>query len=201
MVLSKTTNNEINTIHKILLLIFSGILGYVIHMKIVVNLMGSFIFIQNELLSSLIYIFVLFLEIISIYIFISIIGRYRNEKKIIIKNGERNFILAVYFILLFIFLFLRGRIMPVQRYNLNPASLFELSGTNISTLVWIFNVSVFCPLGLLYPDIKFIYFLAVIIIIELLQALLYVGIFDINDIILYTTGFLIGKFCNKLIKS
>ncbi|MBK5241922.1 VanZ family protein [Clostridium sp.] len=92
--------------------------------------------------------------------------------------------------------------------NLNPFSIITdfKEYFNLTLLLVVTNTLLYFPLGLFVKfrskvsNLKLlIWFLLYILIIEVMQYILHRGIFDINDIILNTIGFLIGILCRDFV--
>jgi glycopeptide antibiotics resistance protein len=92
--------------------------------------------------------------------------------------------------------------------NLNPFSIITdfKEYFNLTLLLVVTNTLLYFPLGLFVKfrskvsNLKLlIWFLLYILIIEVMQYILHRGIFDINDIILNTIGFLIGVLCRDFV--
>lgn len=92
--------------------------------------------------------------------------------------------------------------------NLNPLNIITdfRNYFNLTLLLVITNMILYLPLGL-YIRFKvkigsfrlFIGFILYIFIIEAMQYIFHKGIFDVNDIILNSLGFLIGVLCCEII--
>lgn len=98
----------------------------------------------------------------------------------------------LYFSVMFFMLFLKSP--GIQGYNINIMSyLYEIF--TVDSLVPLFNILMFIPLGILFKfDYKNIaLFILFIFLCEIIQYVLKVGIFDIGDILLNTVGFLVGS--------
>jgi len=103
-------------------------------------------------------------------------------------------------------------VSPVYMYNLVPFNTINhfLEVANFNYSVWIINllgnIGVFIPFGILLPLVfgnKYIKLLIIfesgLILLETLQLLTRRGSFDVDDLILNTTGALIGYLIYKLI--
>lgn len=92
-----------------------------------------------------------------------------------------------------------------DNYNAN-ATIFNLDVSKIAyninhlegIIVTIFNILICIPLGYMFRRtdilIKFILPLGLFLLVEYIQYLYQIGIFDINDVFLNTIGFYIGVF-------
>ncbi len=171
----------------IFLWVVSFVIYYYIHMSYISFLLGSVIFLENTYVTSLVYLIVIISGTILTYIIIETLILYFKYKRV--SKVSMKLLKAVYLVILFIFLFLRGSIYFEVQYVWNPLELFNYGGTNISLLVLVANITMFIPIKFVLPKIKLLNFIAISIIIEIVQAIFRVGIFDVNDIILYLIGF------------
>lgn len=178
---------------KILLLLFSVLIGFVLYLTIFMNILPMFFSnmenIEKNILAILIIIF-------TIYILIAI--AFNLDTKI-----ERYVILFLYLIVL-----LLGLLRPDQSnfgetgiYSWNPFGfIFDVQNDDLSLIIMFINILIFVPMYFLlaYANIfknfltRLIIFEIFIFLIEYLQALLKIGIFDLSDVFLYNIGFFIG---------
>lgn len=115
-----------------------------------------------------------------------------------IKRFSLDLIGVLYLIMMLIFTFCKGTYSGI---NLNPLDLineFKYFNYYNGTLL-IGNMFAYLPIGLylkvrldMNDFILLLSFISYIVAIEFLQYTLYLGVFDINDIILNTFGFLLG---------
>lgn len=187
-----------NRLVNFVILLASIIIGYYIHMNITSNIISNFIYINNALFGTLIFIVFIIIQIILVNLILKKTIILITQNKFLLTSNEQKLLWSIYFIVLFIAMFCRGHIILTKQYNLNPLTLFALSGTNISVSIWLLNLTMFIPLGFFNHNFKIQYFILTVFTTELFQVFLKVGIFDINDIILYISGFLIGKCLYKL---
>lgn len=179
-----------------LLWVVSFLIYYYIHMRYISFLLGSVIFLENPYVTSLVYLIIIVLGTILTYIIIETIILYVKYKSV--SEVSMKLLKIIYLAILFIFLFLRGKIYSEVQFVWNPLELFSHSGTNISLVVWVSNITMFIPIKFAFPKMKLINFIFIVILIEIVQAIFRVGIFDVNDIILYLVGFGISYlFYNK----
>ncbi|WP_428860510.1 VanZ family protein [Bifidobacterium dentium] len=81
-------------------------------------------------------------------------------------------------------------------FNVNP--LLIVQEFLQAPLTVLFNMLVFMPIGFMLarkyqsPKVTILLFLAFIMICELIQSILHLGIFDVDDILLNTFGFALG---------
>lgn len=102
------------------------------------------------------------------------------------------FITALYLLLIFAIIMLKSR--GISGFNVNPLLIVqELLQAPLTVL---FNMLAFMPIGFMLawkcqsPKVTILLFLAFITICELIQSILHLGIFDVDDILLNTFGFL-----------
>lgn len=98
------------------------------------------------------------------------------------------FITALYLLLIFAIIMLKSR--GISGFNVNPLLIVqELLQAPLTVL---FNMLAFMPIGLMLawkcqsPKVTILLFLAFITICELIQSILHLGIFDVDDILLNT---------------
>lgn len=84
----------------------------------------------------------------------------------------------------------------ISGFNVNPLLIVqELLQAPLTVL---FNMLAFMPIGFMLawkcqsPKVTILLFLAFITICELIQSILHLGIFDVDDILLNTFGFALG---------
>lgn len=104
------------------------------------------------------------------------------------------FITALYLLLIFAIIMLKSR--EISGFNVNPLLIVqELLQAPLTVL---FNMLAFMPIGFMLawkcqsPKVTILLFLAFITIGELIQSILHLGIFDVDDILLNTFGFALG---------
>ncbi|WP_270272551.1 VanZ family protein [Bifidobacterium dentium] len=104
------------------------------------------------------------------------------------------FITALYLLLIFAIIMLKSR--GISGFNVNPLLIVqELLQAPLTVL---FNMLAFMPIGFMLawkcqsPKVTILLFLAFITICELIQSILHLGIFDVDDILLNTFGFALG---------
>lgn len=128
--------------------------------------------------------------------------------KIFIKQRfERTYqiiLLLAYFALI---LTLTLKPVPIQSYNFEPFKFItDIQIYKNQIYLFIGNLFLYIPIGLflgvsmkrIKKQIIFILFLIVIFFIEVLQLYLKLGVFDIDDILLNYSGFLLGYFISLL---
>lgn len=171
--------------------LISFIVYYFIHMAFIANFISSFIFVQNQLLATLIMIVIIIVGSISIGNIILSIITYRKIKKIpkFVFESFR----IMYVLMALMLLFIRNNAVPGEFMNLNIFTLFEFEGSNISFMVWCLNLLLFVPLKSFFNQFNLNRAIFLTFAIELLQLILGAGIFDLNDIILYVVGYLFGE--------
>lgn len=182
-----------NSIIKLFLIVVSLIISFVSCYFYFDNILNSF----NGILSSNMAYLMLrfFIAIILFLIFDSLIKRKFSKT-------ELNILFISYCILILMLSLFKYSSKIESSINLNPINIindFEYSST---TLVVFANLLMYIPIGM---GIKFnfnkiknyklsILFLIYILIIESVQYIFNLGIFDVNDIILNFIGFYLGMF-------
>ena len=84
----------------------------------------------------------------------------------------------------------------ISDFNVNP--LLIVQEFLQAPLTVLFNMLAFMPIGFMLawkcqsPKVTILLFLAFITICELIQSILHLGIFDVDDILLNTFGFALG---------
>lgn len=160
-------------------------------------------FVTSEIISYLfqglskIYIVISFIAIIIQILFIFTSIRLIRCKEI----DKKTYILLWILYWSIIVLLLFGRRQSESIVNFNILYLFEKD----SLIQNIMNIILFMPIGYLFYSKKlkkgkmFLISFSGVILIELIQMILRIGIFDVCDIILNILGISIGYFiCNKL---
>ncbi|MFC2723953.1 MAG: VanZ family protein [Bifidobacterium dentium] len=109
------------------------------------------------------------------------------------------FITALYLLLIFAIIMLKSR--GISGFNVNPLLIVqELLQAPLTVL---FNMLAFMPIGFMLawkcqsPKVTILLFLAFITICELIQSILHLGIFDVDDILLNTFGFALGSLAQN----
>lgn len=180
---------------KIIIYIISLLIYYPLHMKFFSYFIISLLFIENPIIGNIIMLlFICIGVIITANIIFNIIV-YKKTNKILYSTY--NEFRIMYVIVLIIFLFFRGSVISENAINLNPFTILDMTGTNISLIVWICNITMFMPMCMLFPKVKLKNIILISILIEFVQLLTKTGIFDINDIMLYMIGYIIGKILLK----
>lgn len=187
----------IQFLKKAFLIVISFLIYYYIHMIYIGSLL-----LNLGINNFLVYLVIIILGTIIVYEFITILYRSIQSKKIYFTKNEKRTIAIIYMISIIILLLCRMRIdLPYNKlYNLNFLSFFSLDQSNYFRLVYLYNFLIFLPLGY-FTEIRIIKFILLVTLIELLQLILKVGFFDINDIILYLIGFLIGRGLKNMIQN
>ncbi|MGL5021316.1 MAG: VanZ family protein [Mycoplasmatales bacterium] len=157
--------------------------------------LGDFVF-------NNIFIYALFIvEFLVLSLLFRYIKKIYKYKDFTLTSQHLKEIKIIYILFLIIFLFFRNpETTKFFAYNLMPLYLDQSFSFSIADPIWMFNLLVFIPYPFLYK-IKIIYTVMLFIIIELLQPLLKVGSFDINDFIFYIFGFSIGFVVLKIIEN
>lgn len=165
-------------------------LGLVLNHYIIKPIVTRYLFITPSL-KSLIYFTILMIQILFFYNLIYLII-HRN-----INTTYLNILTLLYTLLLITLLF--GRPENTRVINLNP---FSSKLTNIITLC---NIVLFIPLGILFNKLSItktiLTSILIITLVESLQFIFRVGIFDICDIIFNVLGITVGAIATKKLLS
>jgi len=138
-------------------------------------------------------------------IFAGMFLSYRYMRQVYIHNEyalkERHLkeLKVIYLLLLLILLYFRIPSSNDGAYNFLPLMLDQYFSFSFTNPVWIFNFIIFIPYPFLF-DIKWFYTIIIFVLIEVLQLLLSVGSFDINDIIFYIMGYVVGLVIRYFIR-
>lgn len=137
---------------------------------------------------------------IELSLFITwLIQRIIKGEKSFSKSELKMFLIAYYVFIISL------SIKPVEHYAINFNILNLVTDFNYSKysgLLLIGNIVMYLPIGIciqnLYENVKIHYKLIVFIvfigIVEFMQYICLLGVFDINDVILNSLGFIIGLF-------
>ncbi|WP_286905103.1 VanZ family protein [Clostridium sp. UBA1652] len=190
MILSKNYTKFI--LKNVLLLMLSAVIGFLFNYNITIELVRRFVFISDQLRIPL-GILMLVFQIIIFFALIKLILE-RN-----IDSLTNKIIWICYFSMMVFLLF--GRPIAGASINLNPFNMFYSLNNSDQILVSVFNVIFFIPIGFLFIRRKISYILAIMIpiefLIESIQYLFKLGMFDVDDIILNILGICIGFFIFK----
>lgn len=107
---------------------------------------------------------------------------------------------------IYVFLFCRGGdLASDSNFNFNLFAYNELNPhDHLAFKLSIFNILLFLPFGCVYYKTKALNFLSIIIfiilcvMIEYLQVVEHVGVFDVTDILLYIIGFFLGRVIRNI---
>jgi len=175
-------------------LIASWVLCYFVISEVIIRFMNSSIILNLIILFIIAFIF--YISAISII----------NKK---IDKSYINIIAVLYFIGIIGITFFKGS-YPSSHINLNPLSVAnELHDYfNHTLLLLISNTILYIPVGI-YVNYKtnikilnqFSGFLLYILLIEFIQFISHSGVFDINDILTNTIGYIIGALGTNLIRN
>lgn len=170
-----------------LLAIISLVIGFGLHRMLTADLL--MLFFPELYLHNTIHI----LAILVQGFFIFTIFKQILEKKI--SKISMYMIWICYFCILLFVLFIR--LVGNRGINLNPFDFINsLKSDHMFFLTMIMNILIFAPLGYFFRKKTFIISLISIVIISLsvetIQYIFKLGIFDIDDILLNTIGFIIG---------
>ncbi|EEO3824308.1 hypothetical protein H8965_000443 [Listeria monocytogenes] len=185
---------------RIILFFISLVISTVAFIKFFYNILPVY-FGNMESLDKNILAFVIIL--LTLYILLKMTFRVHNK-----WDGYILFFLYV-FVLVLGLLRPDGAIELESFVNLNPMQLvYDLQENSVSWLILFINFVMFMPMYFLMMFIPFlntffkrlIFFEILILILEGMQAILQVGMFDIADIMLYNAGFFVGVAIVTIIK-
>lgn len=130
-----------------------------------------------------------------IYILVTLIV----DRRVSAKDGYTlKFMYIIFLITLFFSKDVNTTAGYINTFNLDVTEVSYSLNTNIGLLFIIMNVILLIPVGWLCRKfdvvIKFLFPILLFLIVEYIQYVNGVGVFDINDIILNTVGFYIGTF-------
>lgn len=176
-----------NFTKNIVIFTFSLIIGFSLHRILTADLIMNFF--PEIYAHTWIHIMAIICQGIFIFVLINLL----IHKKI--SKPYEYILWGCYFcILVFIFFI---RMVGMTGINLNPFDIIKnISSDPLFIFTVIMNIFIFVPLGYLFRKKTFIFSLATAFIIslciEIIQYILKVGIFDIDDIIFNIIGFMIG---------
>lgn len=174
---------------------------------ILISYMSCYKFLDNVILSismsSNIFVAARIILALALFIFIKfIINKKVNSKYI-------DLLFCLYFILILMLTLFKNDNGWTGNINLNPLEVFkDIKSSSNGLILLVGNICMYIPIGI-YIEYRFFnkkntlkigLFLIYIFLIELIQHILKKGVFDIDDIILNSIGFLIGVFLVKGIK-
>lgn len=174
---------------------------------ILISYMSCCKFLDNVILSISMYsnIFVAARIILALALFIFI--KFIINKKVNSKYIDLLF--CLYFILILMLTLFKNDNGWTGNINLNPLEVFkDIKSSSNGLILLVGNICMYIPIGI-YIEYRFFnkkstlkigLFLIYIFLIELIQHIFKKGVFDIDDIILNSIGFLIGVFLVKGIK-
>lgn len=186
-----------NKIIYILTFLFSLIISFVLCYFYFDRIINKFSGILGSNISFLIMRF--FIAVIIFLVIDSIIKRK-------FSRSELNILLISYFILILIMSLFKYDSKIYSNINLNPLNIINDFEYTSTTIVVFGNLLMYIPIGigikLNFKKVKnyklYILFLLYILIVESIQFIFKLGIFDINDIILNFIGFYIGIYIKQL---
>lgn len=180
--------NKKNILNNVLFFIVSVPLGYLFYRFFSLGIINKIYYIDTVVKG----LFLFLCHVFIMFLFLKILF------KVSITNLEKKGIVITYWILMALAFFDRVHIGETI-INLNPLDALEtLKNNGISILL--LNCMIFIPfftsLKWTFKNISnkkaIVLFFIIAFSIELIQLIFKIGIFDINDVILYTTGFFIG---------
>lgn len=174
---------------------------------ILISYMSCYKFLDNVILSismsSNIFVVARIILALALFIFIKfIINKKVNSKYI-------DLLFCLYFILILMLTLFKNDNGWTGNINLNLLEVFkDIKSSSNGLILLVGNICMYIPIGI-YIEYRFFnkkstlkigLFLIYIFLIELIQHIFKKGVFDIDDIILNSIGFLIGVFLVKGIK-
>ncbi|MFQ7001307.1 MAG: VanZ family protein [Clostridium sp.] len=174
---------------------------------ILISYMSCYKFLDNVILSismsSNIFVAARIILALALFIFIKfIINKKVNSKYI-------DLLFCLYFILILMLTLFKNDNGWTGNINLNLLEVFkDIKSSSNGLILLVGNICMYIPIGI-YIEYRFFnkkstlkigLFLIYIFLIELIQHIFKKGVFDIDDIILNSIGFLIGVFLVKGIK-
>ncbi|EAC7240879.1 hypothetical protein VL69_02235 [Listeria monocytogenes] len=185
---------------RIILFFISLVISTVAFIKFFYNILPVY-FGNMESLDKNILAFVIIL--LTLYILLKMTFRVHNK-----WDGYILFFLYV-FVLVLGLLRPDGAIELESFVNLNPMQLvYDVQENSVSWLILFINFVMFMPMYFLMMFIPFLntflkklfFFEILILVLEGMQAILHVGMFDIADIMLYNAGFFVGVAIVTIVK-
>lgn len=175
-------------IREFLLVFISFAVALFVHRLITVEVLSAFLSVPPGLL-PVVFIGAIFVQGIFIYL---IVRQIVNQK---IDRTSANMLWGCYFIVLFVLLFVRQT--GISGIELNPLSFVrDAVGDSYALLLSVMNIAFFIPLGYLLKKQKLLFSALFIILLELVvesvQYMFSLGIFDMGDILCNMIGFYIG---------
>lgn len=176
-----------------LLLLLSFVMAVIINYYFTSEIVSRLVYIKSSILLPFSIIFIL-LQALLIFSVIQLVIN-KTIDPITLKT-----LFGCYFVVLILVLFAR-RSFGISKYNLNPMAILHGLNSYVGFLIFVFNVVLFIPIGYLFRHKKFVTLLIVMLpvefIIESIQYIFKVGVFDINDISLNIIGISIGYLLTK----
>lgn len=174
-------------VKNILLLCISLVIGFLLH-KLVI---GELLLIYFPSISMDISINLIAIILEGLFVFL--VSYQMIDRKI--DKISINLLWSFYFVFLIFVLFVRP--IGFRALNLNPLEFIYNIRNNSSFLsTLMLNILIFVPFGFLFRNRKSLFSIltaiSVFLIIECIQYIFKLGIFDIDDIIFNLIGFLIG---------
>lgn len=183
-------------LNKIPLLVISIIIAYILHITVSSNILGNMIFFLNPIINSAVYLTFLLLQIIIVYMLLNYVIRVLQTNSWQLLPREIKILRTMYILTTILALYGRGLFTTRTSFSFDITTIFAM-GSNIAVITFVFNLLWFIPFGL-FTNWSFKKTFSLFIFLELIQVVLQCGIFDINDLILYSVGFFVGRIMKYL---
>lgn len=184
-------------IGNVILAFISILLSYILCYKLIDDILVSITISKNIFIGTRI------ILALALFIFIKCI----IDKKINTKSIDLLF--CLYFIFIITSTLFKSNSGWTGNINLNPLTIFQdiKSSSNAINLL-LGNICIYIPIGIYIEHkflnknvvLKIVLFVIYIFVVEVIQHISKIGVFDINDILLNLSGFLIGIYFQKGIR-
>ena len=181
---------------EVIIILLSGIAAGLFNYYITRDIIGQYVYMRGGLQLP----FVIFLLIMQTILAYFLLKLAMDKKKEIISY---RILWICYFIVMGTLLL--GRPVAFRAYNINPLEIIKDLHTGKAAWVGMFvNISFFVPIGYLFRKQSFakviVAMLPVELAIETSQYIFYLGVFDVNDIILNILGVIIGWIAFRVVR-
>ncbi|WP_260448459.1 VanZ family protein [Listeria innocua] len=190
--LEKGMTNIKKNIYKLLLFLLSLLVAFIVYFRIFYNILPMY-FGNMESLNKNVLAYVV--VVLTLYILLKMVFKLQNK-------WDGYSLLLLYSFVLIIGLLRSDASVSLESYfNVNVMRILEdLRVNEASWAVLLINLVLFTPMYFLLSFIpflndflkRFIAFVTLILVIESLQSILKVGMFDVTDLLLYIIGFFAG---------
>lgn len=185
-------NNHLKIIKNILMLILSCILGIIINYNFTMEIVSRIVYIRQSLMDPLAIVIIVLQAVVIFSVFEMFV--YKQIDKYTYKT-----IWTCYFLILAFVLF--GRPTGFRKFNFNPLDILNGLNNFDSIFIYLLNIVTFIPIGYIFRHKTIVNMLLIMVpiefLIETIQYIFKLGIFDINDIILNLIGICIGYILSK----